>query len=127
MRRLAALVLATLFAACTLPGASDTTTSGAGGSIAACQQTSCAPPGGGGCVTCAIDGACAADYQACLASPDCQSIDGCWAGCSAGDTTCQSACLADNPDGADAYQELNSCIYCTTCATACPGQCMSSS
>jgi len=115
--------MSAVMGACTLPGASDTTSSsGSGGAAAVCTQSD----GCSTCTTCAEQGPCASLYAACSSDSDCTYVYTCWFDCTPGDTTCQEACLSDNSAGDESFQELASCIYCDQCSTACTGQCTAS-
>jgi hypothetical protein len=74
------------------------------------------------CASCALQGPCESDWAACMADPDCSSIDGC-AGACAGNAACIQACEANNPNGMAAYQAAWSCTYCTQCPSICTGLC----
>jgi len=115
------LFLAATVACCNWPAATDTSTTGTGGSSTCPQTSSCAD-----CKTCALSGGCATLWATCEANSDCQAIDECWLNCATGDTACQSNCLADSPNGSSDYEAVNSCVYCTECPTACAGQCTGS-
>lgn len=90
------------------------TGTGAGGGDAMCEGGDCAS-----CQTCAVTSACAAEYDACQANPDCVALNGCLNGCA--DTTCQQACTDSYPGGAAALQAAATCVYCTACYVSCNG------
>ncbi len=112
------LFLVVAVACCNWTAASDSSTSGTGGSSSCPQTSACAD-----CKTCALNGGCASLWSACEQSSDCQAIDQCWATCAVGDTSCQQNCYADDSDAMATYAAVNNCVYCTECTTACAGQC----
>ncbi len=124
MRWTIAIVTAVVTSGCVWPGTGSTTGSSAasstGGSDAGvdCQAEGCSE-----CLSCAFSSTCESAYSTCEANPDCQSIDGCFEGCSAGDMTCEQGCYATNPNGETDYEAFRNCVYCTACPTACPGVC----
>ncbi len=70
------------------------------------------------CITNAQSGACASDYNACVAAPTCKALADCLLACPGGDFTCYSTCNKNQPDNSGKAFTVASCI-----GNACSGSC----
>jgi hypothetical protein len=89
---------------------------GSGGGGPVCEgKASCAE-----CFTCAKSGPCAEALSACQNDASCVGLDQCMQICAA-DQECQQGCYQSNPTGAQSYDAMMGCLYCTACPTSCKG------
>ncbi len=72
-----------------------------------------------GCIACAISYKCSDAYDACALDQGCVDFANCAGACA--DQTCYDQCVTDNPEGADLYNALLSCIFCDECFNDCDG------
>jgi hypothetical protein len=78
------------------------------------------------CYTCwnqAQTGSCAKEHDACAGNAECHALMVCWDTCKSDDQKCTKNCSADHPDGASAFQLLQSCLCGLACQTECSDQC----
>jgi hypothetical protein len=75
----------------------------------------------GSCIYCAITGACAGEYSACLNSTSCVTD---YAGCNSlcTNVVCDDLCRAQFPAGAALFDALVVCVMDEQCPLACPSQ-----
>ena len=73
------------------------------------------------CFTCATDGPCETQYEACGNSQACVAIEDCAANCVSGPDvgTCIDGCVAQHPDGVALWDAQITCIYCQECPNNC--------
>jgi hypothetical protein len=91
-------------------------------STQSCVDGQCTTPSSTDCSTCqstADTGTCSASFSTCEADSECGSYGSCYAACASGDTTCQSSCETEYPDGYTDFLGYKDCI----CFTACPSEC----
>lgn len=141
MGLVAALLVGGLALACSSGGdttassgsSSSTSSSGGGGSgqggagggaALTCDAQSLACDGASGCQTCARDGACKPDLDACTANPECVALNNCFGMCeampAAEQPACRTQCRTDHPSGATTYDAIALCVICEQCPTSCP-------
>jgi len=87
-----------------------------------CVEGQCTGATSTDCTTCqnsADTGTCSASFTTCESDTECNSYGSCFAACASGDTTCQSNCETEYPDGYTDFLSYKDCI----CFTACPSEC----
>lgn len=99
-------------------GAGGGSSTGTGGSPT-CDSIGMCGDFGMGCVYCAIQGACASQYNACFNDMHCSQYQMCSQMCSFKDPMCLDACAAQWPDGAKELNDLTQCIACDQCPMSC--------
>lgn len=67
---------------------------------------------------CAVEGACASQYAACIENADCVDYSGCIAMC-VGDSACTANCDALLPDGKAVFDAYQGCVLCGECLISC--------
>lgn len=90
---------------------------GGGEGGGSCQETS---PDCRSCRTCAADGPCKAQVDACLEDAICVALDECIALCGIS-PECEESCRAQNAVGEEAYDAAMTCLYCAACSDLCSG------
>jgi hypothetical protein len=77
------------------------------------------------CETSAIGttGACHTQAAACQADTQCTSYRSCMQACQPTDTTCQTNCQTQYPNGTNEFSALATCICGTACASPCATEC----
>lgn len=83
-----------------------------------CDNSGDCGDGQTGCLGCAVQGPCAASYDACVSTTECIDYANC-AGPCGNDQGCQQKCLNDFPMGAQLYNDLVICAFCNACPNDC--------
>jgi hypothetical protein len=100
-----------------------TSAGGSGGSSGSGTLTSCDDAGvcgntGKGCVLCAIQGPCAAVFDACFNDKGCVAYQTCVDGCGQ-DSACVAGCEKATPSGKAPYDAYYQCVICDQCKASC--------
>jgi hypothetical protein len=88
------------------------------GTLTACDDAGVCGNTGKGCVYCAIQGPCAAVFDACFNTKDCVAYQTCVDGCGQ-DSGCVAACEKATPAGKAPYDAYYQCVICDQCKTSC--------
>ncbi len=73
----------------------------------------------GFCQQCALEGPCAADWDACLSNIDCAALIDCITQCT--DDGCYEKCQDTYQAGIDLYMTVATCVVCDACFADCGG------
>jgi hypothetical protein len=73
----------------------------------------------GTCITCALEGDCLDELEACQSVQDCYEYSMCINACV--DQACYDICAMQFPLGADIYDDLVYCAVCEECYVSCDG------
>ncbi len=131
MRRIAATFVALVVVTaggCLTIGPSSSSSGGSTSSTTTTTTTTSTATGGGcnsqpscdECTVCAAQGTCSDAEQTCGNDSSCVGLDECMTSCGM-TSDCLTMCEDDNQPGIDDYVALRTCIYCTSCPSACAG------
>ncbi len=69
------------------------------------------------CQSCAMNGMCAPQIDACLNDADCYALIECLQSCV--DDVCMNNCASSHPSGMTLYSAAGECVFCDACPVSC--------